>query len=310
MSTFTALTCLIAVFFGVLSSNTHAASTPQTHKHTPIIVTSITPLALITRDLTGEHATVSALIDGHASAHHFSLAISDQKTLQRADSVIWIGPALEQFLVKSLTVRNNKRRHTVSALSLLNIHSQHEHAANSKTNKHKHAEHAAQNDPHIWTSPLLVAQLYKKLAHELSEYYPQLKQPIAHNLEVALAALERTQNSAKIHLSAAAKNKNFYVYHDALAHFITAFELPVPRTLTLVPDESISAKQLATLYKEAKGASCLMYDINEERQARNYGKKLKLKTVPLDLLATQPYRSYADYLSSVIQQAALCFSKA
>jgi|GEM_PF-2937706 len=323
MPTFTAFICLIVVFLGVLTPNTYGASSPQTHKNIPVIVTSIPPLALITRDLTGQHAHVSALIKGHASAHHFSLALSDQKMLQSADSVIWIGPTLEQFLVKSLAMRKNKQRHTVSALSLidtqaildtqtlLDTHKQHEHTAknsSAKPPKHTHAEHAAQNDPHIWTSPLLVAQLYKKLADELSQRYPKLKQPIMHNLEVALATLQHTQNTIQQRLNVAAKNKHFYVYHDALTHFIHAFELPKPQTLTLVPDESISAKQLGSLYQHAKHAHCLMYDINEERQALNYGRKLKLKTVSFDLLATQAYRSYSDYLLSLSRQVSVCFA--
>lgn len=61
----------------------------------PRVVTSIAPLQEITAAIMAGVASPELIIDGHASAHHFSLKPSQMRRLQQADLVIWVARNFE-----------------------------------------------------------------------------------------------------------------------------------------------------------------------------------------------------------------------
>ncbi|MCC2638535.1 MAG: periplasmic solute binding protein [Moraxellaceae bacterium] len=66
------------------------------------VLASVRPLALIAAAVTGSAGSVRQLLPPGASAHHYQLRPADRIALARADLVLWVGPAHEQFLARVL----------------------------------------------------------------------------------------------------------------------------------------------------------------------------------------------------------------
>ena len=62
------------------------------------MVVSIKPLQLITESILGSEGTVTSLLTGDMSPHHFSLTPSDRIAIDRADLVLFVGEELETQL--------------------------------------------------------------------------------------------------------------------------------------------------------------------------------------------------------------------
>src|SRR5699024_2027701 len=72
------------------------------------VVTSINPLAFISAALTDGVTETKVLLPEGASPHNYALKPSALKLLTGAELVIWVGPDMESFLIKTLAKLDNK----------------------------------------------------------------------------------------------------------------------------------------------------------------------------------------------------------
>lgn len=130
------------------------------------VVASIKPIHSLVSAVMGESGTPELIIDGVASPHSYALKPSQAQALQSADVVFWVGPDLEQFLVKSLKTAGQNAR----SVALINSdgltlrpyrgphnhdqghhedHDKHEHDKNEHAeHKHEHDEHKPEHEEH------------------------------------------------------------------------------------------------------------------------------------------------------------------
>lgn len=74
------------------------------------VVASIQPVHSLAAGVMQGVGEPRLLVIGGASPHHYSLRPSDARAIAEADVVFWIGPDLENFLVKPLTNAKSKVR--------------------------------------------------------------------------------------------------------------------------------------------------------------------------------------------------------
>ena len=126
------------------------------------VVTTVKPLNLIVSELTQGVATSEYVIPSGASPHDYALRPSDVKKLKQADLVVWVGPELESFLVKTMASKPENialsQQHDISFRYYAEKdqeHAEHEnetdHDHESEHEGHHHNHHGI--DPHLWLGP-------------------------------------------------------------------------------------------------------------------------------------------------------------
>ncbi|MCB1615390.1 MAG: zinc ABC transporter substrate-binding protein [Pseudomonadales bacterium] len=127
------------------------------------IVTSIKPLALITREIAGEAAVINYLLPATKSPHHLSFKPSDLKKLMAADLLIWFGPIEGSSLDNAALRLPDQKR-----LRLLKAHPSHE--------THNHTQHSVDqdrdNELHPWITPQDVIGLATTITEKLEALDP------------------------------------------------------------------------------------------------------------------------------------------
>ncbi len=236
MLRFFALACRTLPFAGLLLITLSGAGHSQENPVALAVAVSIKPLhSLIANLMQGTGSRPTLIVSGGASPHAYSLKPSDARKLSKADIIFWIGPGMENFLIKPL-------QSLADTADIVTFTGQGQEEA----------------DPHIWLSPVRASDMVKTAVARLLAADP------------ANAALYR-RNGAKLRRRLAAlqaelegllrkvRAKPFIVYHDAYRHLAEAFGLNIAGVVTAGPDRQPGARRIADLGKlmSAGGVSCL-----------------------------------------------------
>jgi len=225
------------------------------------ILTSIKPLMLIAREITGgTKLKVDYLLPPTVSEHNYALRVSDAKKLRSAGLVIWLGPEIEPYLESSLSnwVLEQKPTKSLPLLEKI-VFDEPIYDDDEVTERAGLDENHHRVDPHIWLSPLLAQQMAKQISDRLSLIYPADKPRFEANFEIfsqkILALDKETGESLKAH-----QNQPFFVYHGAYSYFVKRYGLNQIGVLHAQPGAAMSLKQLSelqlTMEKQTQGV-CL-----------------------------------------------------
>lgn len=241
------------------------------------VLASVKPLGFIASSIADGVTGTQVLVPQGASPHDYSLKLSDIQKVKSADLVLWIGEDVDSFLDKPIRQLERKKVITIADLAdveplLSQAHHEHshgdgddEHAHEHKHEhqhgheNHEHGEHHHGHDHdhheglttnwHVWYSPAISKVIAQKLADKLTAQFPDKKEKIAQNL----ADFNRTlaEQSEKITAQLAnAKDKGFYVFHDAYGYFNDAYGLKQTGYFTINPLVAPGAKTLAQIKEE------------------------------------------------------------
>lgn len=254
------LAVLLAVslaFFGNWSRASDASA--------PNVVVSIKPIHSLVAGVMQGVAEPQLLVKG-GSPHGYVLRPSEARMLANADLVIWVGPALEGFLEKSLATLG----HRAQQLELLEtLHDQllplreggsWEEHGHEKSGGHQHAQTAdttssadpaGERNAHLWLSPRLAIKIVAQTASRLSEIDPARQasyQTNAHRLQQRLIALDR-QLADKL---TPVKTVPYIVFHDAYQYFEAAYGLNVVGSITVDPERQPGARRISEIRRKIK----------------------------------------------------------
>ncbi|MBK1666889.1 hypothetical protein CKO28_02380 [Rhodovibrio sodomensis] len=267
--------CRTALLATGLLAGTALASPAQA---APQVVASVKPV----------HSLVSAVMDGVGepkllleagqSPHTYALTPSDAGALERADLVVWVGPALEAFLQRP--VRNIAQ--DGAAVQLLRLdgltvlrtrqggawaghadaHGDNDHghgesrdaAAKAATGGDRGDAHAHtiqgipedEVDPHVWLDPDNARVIVQALAERLIALDPEHAEAYRQNAEAArqrIAAVdaEVAQTIAPV------KDTPYVVFHDAYHYFEHHYATNAVGSITLSPDRKPGARRLVEI---------------------------------------------------------------
>ncbi len=245
------------------------------------VLTSIRPLALLVADLGGSAVQVQVLLPSNSDPHDFALRISDLQRLQSAAMVIWLGPEFERFLAKPMATKTAEQQLMLSALPNL-------HWPTSLPNTE--AEHSGR-DMHLWLNPTNAALLAQAISARLQSALPDQKAQLAERLQQLLLRLDASDAAIQAALGPL-KIRPFGVYHDGYGHWVEHFGLRQTLSLSAMPAQHLSAKQLASARQQLAGAGCLITDVTEGNRQALAG------LFPVPVLEADPLgqsRDYADF---------------
>jgi zinc transport system substrate-binding protein len=286
-----AVSLAVAVAFFIFKSDTR--------KNTEIVV-SIKPLHSLVSALTNGVTQPVLLLDGNFSPHHVQLVPSQVQAMQKAKSLIWVGPAYEQPLFKHvkglkgdvLAIQDSSRlklKHLRSGTfwdekSCCDHHHEHE------GHHHHHKEnHATTNiDGHIWLDPLMMVQVVDVVLEHLKTLYPTHQKVLEENAKTYKKRLE------KLHKQLLKKMKPYkgYTYiiqHDGNQYFDSAYGVQTIATISIDPNVPPSAGHILKIRQAISRDEIHPKCLYAERQmdgalARSYANTLKLSFAVLDYL--------------------------
>jgi zinc transport system substrate-binding protein len=249
----------------------------------PRVVVSIKPLHdLVTGVTEGVHEP-ALLVAGGASPHDYALRPSEMRSLQQARGVIWVGPELENFLVRPLAgLAPEVRRitllhdaglilHPVREGGIWDTHDNgHDHEAehdhdHGHDDGHGHEDHAhapahghdhGEADAHVWLSPENARRIVRHVADELAALDPDNAPAYASNRDRMLERLERLDREIG-ELLAPVQRRPFIVFHDAYQYFERHYGLTPAGSITVDPSRAPGARRVQQIRQRVKASAAL-----------------------------------------------------
>ena len=311
-----------------LSFNSFAAEKVQ-------IVASIKPIQLMVQQLVGDLGEVEVLIPEGASPHHYNLRPSDMRKLAQTDLVVWVGPAMEQFLTKTM------HRQKSSVIQLMEgeaeHHDDHETVDHDHEEAHKHDDHDdhhkeahheddhhdhekhhddehhhdhGDSDPHIWMDPVLMISAADDIRDELVTLFPNLKSELDTNFAEFKQKVTDVDQSIKSQLTPH-KDKGFIVFHDAFSLFVGHYDLNQLAYFTFDPSHAPGAKKVAEVQSliTNKDAVCVFSEPQfEAKIVKRITAGLDVNKGQLDPLAIEiePEQGYTGFLMGLADNIENC----
>lgn len=266
---------------------------------TPLLVSSIRPLHIITQELAGDYATSELLLPPSVSPHLYQLKPSDRSLLQRADRVFWIGPELERFLVKPLALLSPSQ-----PIALL-------YAEGIKTidsnEEHDHQGHDHQGvDPHIWLNIDNVRVIAQRIADELIAIDPAHRAQYTKNLQRFIDKLTQLDQQAASRLKPL-KAKGYVLLHDGYSHFEERYGLRRLAAFSLSPDRKPGARHLLAIRRLLDSGSVVCVFREPQYQPAVLASIVGTRSIKQGLL--DPLASQAMDYASFYQQFSQAFER-
>jgi len=277
------------------------------------VLTSIKPLQLIAQAIQGEQGQAQVLLPPGASPHSFSLRPSDRKRLAEAELFYWIGPDMENFLIPlakqhtqaSFAIQN------LSSLQLLYYTAEHddEEDEHEHHDEHDHHHQPGGLDTHLWLSIPNALAIAEQMAADLSRLDAQHAQEYQNNL----AAFQRRLAELDVEINALladAKDKQFFVFHEAFNYFEQSYGLQHGGVLAINAEVQPGARHLQQMRQrlEQTGPSCIFTEPPAPpRLAYSLSKNLPVQLQEVDVLGMHAL-NYEQLLRELASQLEQCLS--
>ncbi len=185
------------------------------HGEPPVLVASIRPLHSLSANIMIGIAEPILLLQKPVTPYGYKLAPADIVLLRDADIVLWVGRALERFMVRPL-VPLSRRARLISLLEQDSIQ--------VFRFLRKHQRGRGDPDPNVWLSVGNARRIARITATALISENPARKDQYRKNAAVTdarLAALDRWAMS----WTAPVRNVPFIVYRDLYGYLVRHYEL-------------------------------------------------------------------------------------
>ena len=310
MHRLTSLCCVTAI---VASSSAFAADTFN-------VVTTVKPLNLIVSELTQGAATSEFVIPAGTSPHDYALRPSDVRKLKQADLVVWVGPELESFLVKTMDSKPENialsQQHDISFRYYAEDeqeHKGHEAEADHESEHEGHNHNHNGIDPHLWLGPEQAIQAANVITKALIKYDPLHKNTYTANLSTFTTDVQQAVTQLNKQLKPL-NNKGYYVFHDGYGYFEQQFKLDNLGHFTVEPDRRPGAKTLLSIRQALTNNEA--YCVFSEPQfspavVKSVTKGTNVKIGTLDPMATDIVEGkggYVRFLNELGQRFSKCLN--
>ncbi|MFT5115299.1 MAG: zinc transport system substrate-binding protein [Parasphingorhabdus sp.] len=227
----------------------------------PRVVVSILPIHAIVSAIGQDVFEPELLLPANYSPHQYQLKPSDLRKLKTSDLLFWIGPQLEEFLLRPLTNLSDGPE-LISMMELEGLQTLKQ-RSNQLESDHGHSG----QDPHIWLSINNAIVMAREISTQLSRVDASNSAIYASNLSRFETRLEKMSRAINADLSEV-KGKSFITYHDAFQYFEKEYGLQSSGVVISSEDVSPGASTIAELRnKIAMGTvSCVFYEPQYSRK--------------------------------------------
>lgn len=241
------------LLLAVLLSSCRGQPASDSGTSAPVILTSTTFLADITRNIAGDRVQVESLLPPGADPHSYQPTPQDAAKISDSRLIIINGAEYEHFLEDLL--ENSGNEGTVVEAS-----------AGIRPRTDAQSEHGV--DPHMWLDPNNVILYIENIRDALTHQDPQGEAVYKSNADAYVAELEDLDSWLLEQVGRIPAEKRLLVTnHEALGYFAERYGFTVVGTVieSFSSDASPSARQLAALIDQIRssGASAIFLDASD-----------------------------------------------
>ncbi|WP_456418421.1 metal ABC transporter solute-binding protein, Zn/Mn family [Thiolapillus sp.] len=255
----------------------------------PLVFVSVLPQTTIVKGIAGDLVQVEAIVGKGFNPATYQP--SPRQIARLSDAVLYVraGMPFEQsWLPRFLAVNPSMRVLDMrKGLKLLPAH----------------GHHAGEEDPHVWTDPLLVKRHAQYLRDTLSELYPAEKRRLERNYRQFATRLDELDRELKAMLTPV-EGGSFLVYHPAWSYFAHRYGLrqiaveqggkePNPRTLA----------QLIETARKAKIHTVLVQPQHSSATAKVLAEAIGANLLEMDPLAPDFFSALRKLAAALARQA-------
>lgn len=222
----------------LVSCEGHSASNAGTG--TPVMLTSTTILADITRNIAGDRFQVDSLLPIGSDPHSYQATPQDLAKISNSKLLIINGAQYEQFLTPLLENAGGKKTVVEASAGI-----------SPRTN----AQHGI--DPHMWLDPNLVVKYAQNIRDALINIDPAGEATYRSNAEAYVVKLKDLDTWIAQQVNQIPAEKRLLVTnHEAFGYFAQRYGFKVVGTVveSFSSDASPSAGQLAALIDQIKSS--------------------------------------------------------
>lgn len=211
------------------------------------VVTSIKPLGFIAKAITDGVTPVEVVLPDGASEHDYTLKPSNLQGIRSAELVVWIGPDMEAFIPKAVSLLPAEKNLQLDAIpeiaaSLISGNDEatvHSHSGIKGHDKNSQLNsgdlHHSEYNRHIWLSPSIALIAAKAIHDRLIEQFPDKKELLNSNLANFQNQISEMSNRIRAQLRPVNK-VGYFVFHDAYSYFEQSFGLSPLGYFTVNPE--------------------------------------------------------------------------
>lgn len=219
---------------------------------TPVILTSTTILADITRNIVGDRLQVESLLPLGADAHSYEPTPQDVAKISETNFIVINGADYEGFLQSLLAAGDGAEKMLVEASAGIDARTDPEHGL----------------DPHMWLDPTLVILYVENIRDALIQLDPDGEATYTSNAAAYIAQLKDLDAWIVDQVDQIPAEKRLLVTnHEAIGYFAERYGFTVVGTVveSFSSDASPSAQQLAALIDQVKasGAPAIFLDASD-----------------------------------------------
>jgi len=197
------------------------------------VVATTTQVADFTREIAGDAASVTQLVQPNQSAHSYDPSAADLAALGSADVLVINGAGLEEWLDDAISASGFSGT-TIDASTGIELsddeagdgHS-HDHADEAEHTDEADADHAHEaGNPHIWTDPHLAEHMVQTIADGLAEADPSASADFEAHATAYDAKLAELDEWIHSNVDQVPEAERLLVSnHDAFTYFVDAYDI-------------------------------------------------------------------------------------
>jgi ABC-type Zn uptake system ZnuABC Zn-binding protein ZnuA len=289
------------------------------------ILCSTFPVYQITRNVTQglDSVSVELMLPAHLGCpHDYALTPQDMKKLNRADVLIVNGLGIEEFLGAPVRKANAKLRVIDSSTGIQEViryaeekDNDHDHGHSKKINdvvkpgrthpSHDEDQHQQEGiNPHLFTSPKLVARLAINIAAGLSQVDPDGSAIYTKNAQQYADKLNALAEDFAA-LGKTFKNNRIITQHGVFDYLARDMDLEVCAVVQAHAGQEPSAAEMLEIIRTAKGKQVAAIFTEPQYPARvgqTIARESGILTATLDPVATGPENAPLNYFETVMRQ--------
>lgn len=258
------------------------------------IFVSVPPLKTFVEKVAGQRASVHTMVKPGHNPATYEPSPQQISLLANTDFFLRIGMPYEKAWMPRIQSTN-------PAMQVLDAHqgiAMRRFAQNHQ--HHDHTHHENEPDPHIWTSPIVVAEILSNIEKLLSDALPEYSQEFATNRQHYAAELQQLDQQIEQQMHSL-HDRKFMVFHPSWGYFADRYQLE--QIAIEKQGKEPGARTLSTLINQAKQAGVKVVFVQPQfsrQSALQVARAINGKVIAIDPLATD----YINNLRQVAQQLA------
>src|SRR2546426_1700904 len=275
------------------------------------VVTALTDLADLTRNVGGDHVEVFSLATGIEDTHGVPMKPSFVPKMNQADLVVVAGFGLEHAFLPALLEASKNPRIQYGKRGYVDCSKGISPVGVPKSTDHSEGDVHPYGNPHYLLSPVLAKTAVQNIYDALVDFAPQYQADFKRNRDAYLAKLDGKIAEWKA-MAKPLERVKFISYHEEWEYFAKTFAMEGFVTIELKPGVDPTARHIQNLISSMK-AEHVPIVVREPQfpekvpaliAAQTGAKLVKLPIMPGGVPKTSTYIEMMDYIVHSLVQAA------